>query len=147
MTTVFLLLLLFQVKHFLCDYPLQRPWMLGKFLPGWRWVLPLAAHAAVHGAFTLGIALAFGSHWAWALALFDASVHFAMDRVKASPNLMGRWKPLTSVNYAWTVKNAREGDADCKRAVRGNRLFWDSIGLDQMVHHLTHYAVIWFLVR
>ena len=145
MSLVFLLLVIFQLKHFLADYPLQRPWMLGKFKPGIGFVLPLAAHCFVHGLLTwciVGIAYAWrhgeqGYATSISLAVFDFCAHFVMDRVKASPKLMGRWKPLTAETYPTATKAAR----------RSNRLFWDAIGFDQMVHHLTHYVIIWVLCR
>ena len=154
LTTVFFLLVLYQLKHFLADYPLQRPWMLGKFLPGWQFVVPLAAHCAVHGAMTFGIVFAFTHRpgLALALAAFDFSVHFVMDRVKADPKLMGRWKPLTAETYVDAQRTLAYGSEDdiapknrpsaARARLRGNRLFWDCLGVDQMVHHLTHYAII-----
>jgi hypothetical protein len=55
----------FMVKHFLCDYPLQTAWMAkGKgTVTGWQ--APLAAHAAMHAAGTLVIALATVPALAW----------------------------------------------------------------------------------
>jgi hypothetical protein len=55
-TTIFLLLLLFQFKHFIADYPLQGEYMLGKFKDK-GWMLPLFAHVGVHGAFTFIISM------------------------------------------------------------------------------------------
>ena len=49
---IFILLLAFQVKHFLCDYPLQTQFMLGKFKDT-DWVLPLSQHCFVHAAGTM----------------------------------------------------------------------------------------------
>jgi hypothetical protein len=157
-TKIFLLLIIFQLKHFFCDYPLQRPWMLGKFKPGWGFVVPLGAHALVHGLLTWVIVLYLRPSLGWQLALFDFCVHFTMDRIKASPKLMGRWKPLSPDEYRQAQFDlkltgsphrdetaSRKGQAKYK--LRGNRLFWDALGLDQMVHHLTHYVVIWMLVR
>lgn len=59
--------------------------------------MPLAAHAGVHAAFTFLILLGLACFRpvpvvALALPLFDFIVHFTMDRIKASPSLMGRWK-------------------------------------------------------
>lgn len=185
LTAIFTLLLLYQLKHFLADYPLQRPWMLGKFLPGWQFVVPLAAHCAVHGLMTFGIAVVYsGRPWfALTLAALDFTVHFLMDRIKASPKWMGRWKPLTASGYMQAQKivtgagcSRREydcGDVRCdvhhancaqhlgpecwhgsefetveaRRKLRSNRLFWDALGVDQMVHHLTHYLIIFLLIR
>ena len=64
-------------------------------------------------------------------------VHFTMDRIKASPNMLGRFKPLTKETYP-TANEA---------AIKSNTYFWWSLGLDQGVHHLTHYVIIWWLVR
>lgn len=123
MITLFALLVAFQVKHFLADFPLQGRYMLGKFKPGWDFVPPLLAHVGVHGSMTFTIACAAHASLALAvgLALGDAAVHFAMDRIKAGPRYLGRWKP-------------------------DSPFFWWALGLDQMVHHLTHYAVIWVLL-
>lgn len=137
---IWLLLVLYQIKHFVCDYPLQGKYMLGKFKGGNEWILPLLAHAGVHGVATLLIALAVGSHHALSLAFFDMTIHFTMDRIKASPNLLGRFKPLTAQTYMAAVK------ANDQAALKGNTYFWWSLGLDQGVHHLTHYAIIWFLI-
>jgi len=116
--SIFVLLVIFQVKHFLCDFPLQGKYMLGKFKKV-GWMKPLFAHTAVHSVATFIISLAFTQTFVLSLALaaFDFVIHFIMDRVKASPDLLGRF--------------------DIK-----NKYFWWSLGLDQSVHHLTHYAII-----
>lgn len=132
----FTLLLIFQLKHFLADYPLQRGYMLRKFLKT-GWVLPLACHCAVHAVMTFVIAAAVaGVAAAAGLAAFDFVCHFIMDRIKADPRLLGRYKPLTKETFP-------TADAAAKRS---NDRFWWSLGLDQTVHHLTHYAIIWYLV-
>jgi Protein of unknown function (DUF3307) len=133
----FTLILIYQVKHFVADYPLQGRYMLGKFLPGWGFVLPLLAHVAVHGAFTLAITSFLVGWWCIPLALFDATIHFLMDRAKASKRYLGRFKPLTAETYP-TATPAQ---------LKSNTYFWWSLGLDQMIHHLTHYAVIFWVIR
>ena len=126
---LFTLLILFQVKHFVCDYIWQTGYMLGKFKKK-GWVLPLLAHVSVHGVATFTIAFLYLSTNTWtlyafamatALALLDMVMHFTMDRIKASPNLFGRFKPEQPV-------------------------FWYTLGFDQMVHHMTHYVLIYFLI-
>ncbi len=155
------LLVLFQVKHFLADYPFQTEYMLGKF-KAHGWFKPLVAHALVHGLGTFIIASYFGAAHPIVLALFDAVIHFTMDRVKASPALLGRWKALSGAEYMdvktdiETTSYIYEGKAidlryspTYRRAqdrLRGNKLFWWALGFDQMVHHLTHYAVIFLMV-
>lgn len=160
---VFALLLIYQAKHFLADYPLQNSYMLGKFKPGWDFVGPLATHAGMHALLTFFIAF----FWLWkpfqntpllvpaGLALFDFVVHFVMDRIKAGPHWLGRFKPLDARCYALEVHVA--GDTvhgefwdhlrpKARAALRGNTYFWWALGFDQMVHHLTHYAIIYILV-
>lgn len=123
---IFVLLLAFQLKHFICDYPLQTPYMLGKFKPDWDFLKPLCAHAAVHACVTFYISVyaLFKTPgtlvWAFGLSVFDFVIHASMDRIKASPKILGRFK----------IEDKR---------------FWWSLGLDQMVHHLTHYLIIFVI--
>ncbi len=147
-----LLLVVFQIKHFVADYPCQTSYMMGKF-KAQGWVLPLLAHAGVHGGLTFLIALAWsGSPLpAFGLSLLDLCVHFGVDRVKASPRLLGRFKPLFGEEFKAVqalAANHRETVAGYYAAKRlqQNTFFWWSLGLDQALHHLTHYAIIWFLL-
>lgn len=151
---IFILLVVYQLKHLLCDYPLQTPWMLRKFLGGRQWVLPLAAHAGVHGLFTLAITL-FVNPVLWWLGLLDFVVHFTMDRIKASPNLLGRFKALSASEFKGIAEiiSMPSGNPEidlaakyAKEKLKNNTYFWWSLGLDQAIHHLTHYAIIWILV-
>lgn len=156
LSTVIVLLVVYQLKHFLADYPLQGPYMLKKFLGGWDWVKPLAAHASVHAAFTYFISITYllffpekdpglfyGTFFCLGLAAFDFTIHFTMDRIKASPNILGRFKALSAGEFKETMA-LNPKDAEVK--IKGNTYFWWSLGLDQMVHHLTHYVIIWILV-
>lgn len=149
--TIWTLLVLYQLKHFLADYPLQsNRFMLGKFLDK-GWVKPLLAHVAVHGVMTAGIAcLAGRPGLALPLMVFDAGIHFVMDRLKAGSKYMGRWKALSASEFPGVVKDLN-GESGiyrllAKDRIRGNTLFWNCLGIDQMVHHLTHYACIAMLL-
>lgn len=119
---VFTLLVMFQVKQFIADFPLQREYMLKKTLAGWEFVPPLALHCSVHSGLTLAIVL-----WAnpqlWWLAIFDFVTHFIMDRIKSGPRYLGRF-------------NDRDRPG-----------FWNALGFDQMVHHFTHYYIIWVIIH
>ena len=117
---IFTLLLLFQLKHFLCDYPLQGKYMLGKFKAGWAWVVPLLAHVGVHAVGTLAICLAFKPEL-WYLCFLDAILHFGMDRIKAGPKYLGRFKDMMKP------------------------YFWWALGFDQGFHHCTHYLLIYLI--
>jgi hypothetical protein len=149
MTLLYLTLVLlvaFQIKHFLADYLLQTPYMLQKFSPGWDFVLPLLAHVSIHALFTFNIAMSvlmfrdvpFLSALGIAgfCGLVDGVIHFLMDRVKAGPAYLGRYKALSGREYS----NATSEE------ILHNKIFWIALGLDQMVHHFTHYAIIAFLV-
>ena len=134
--TIFVLLILFQIKHFIADYPLQTPYMLGKFKDK-GWVLPLLAHVGVHAGFTFLIVVPFvGVFAALALAALDAVIHFVMDRVKASPKMLGRYQALTKSEFPTATLEQKES----------NTKFWWALGLDQGVHHLTHYLIIFLVV-
>jgi hypothetical protein len=165
LSAVFILLVVYQLKHFLADYPLQGPYMLGKFKPGWDFLGPLLAHVGVHGAMTLAICLCF-KPYLWWLALVDMAVHFAMDRLKASPKYLGRFKALSGKEFMNLVEAIKwrqqviaeqsstpDGIEHCKtelqtflKQIKDNTYFWWALGLDQMVHHLTHYGVIYALL-
>jgi hypothetical protein len=146
--TIFLLLVIYQIKHWIADYPLQSDYMMGKFKPGWGFFWPLAAHAYIHGALTLCISLAFvpsNPTLGFKLLAFDFVVHFCMDRLKAGPKYMGRWKPLGPQEYA-TLAPSAGVNSYARKLLLENWLFWISLGADQMVHHLTHYACIYFIL-
>jgi hypothetical protein len=119
--TLFVLLVIFQIKHFVADFPLQREYMLQKVKPGWDFLLPLSLHCGVHAFLTLAICLAYRPALWW-LALVDFVVHFIMDRIKSGPRYLGRFNNVQKHSY------------------------WITFGFDQMVHHLTSLAIIWVLV-
>ncbi len=115
---IFQLLVLFQVKHVFADYFLQTEYMLQKGKKQ-SWFYPLLSHALMHGFLTLAICQSYRPEMSW-LALVDAIVHFAIDRVKAV--------------------SSRELPPSEKR-------FWWYLGIDQGCHHLTHYFLIWAIVE
>ena len=116
-----MLLVVFQVKHYVADFPLQRGYMLQKTATGWSFIIPLAVHCGVHAALTLAIVLCVEPSLWW-LAVFDFITHFVMDRVKAAPKYLGRFNDVAKPS------------------------FWNCFGIDQMVHHLAGYYIIWMLV-
>ena len=119
---VFILSIIFNVKHFICDYILQTRYMVEKKeSEGWDFFFPLLLHSSIHGVFTLVIVLWINKNL-WYLAVIDIAIHFVMDRIKSGPRYLGRFKRLETVAY------------------------WHSIGFDQMIHHLTHLYIIYLLV-
>ncbi len=119
---IYLLLVLFEIKHFVCDYPLQTSFMLKKAQKN-GWALPLALHCAVHGSFAFLISIFFTTvNVALLIFILDFVIHFAMDRVKASPNMLGKYH----------ISEAK---------------FWSALGFDQAVHHLTNFLLIWIILE
>ena len=154
MTSLITLLLVFQVKHFLADYPLQTPYMLNKFRGDWEFLKPLAAHCGVHSIFTFYISW----FWYWLtpnmplvsvlyFPLLDFCIHFVMDRIKAGPHYLGRYKALSANDFKIITSPDWGGGKDTREKLfRDNTRFWWSLGLDQMVHHLTHYLIIYLML-
>lgn len=139
METVFLLMIVFQIKHYIADYPLQTDYMLGKFKEkDGEWELPLLAHCGVHSFFTMFIALVFlvPIEQAFCFGLIDLLIHFTMDRIKASPTALGKYEALTKKTFPTATPEEK----------RSNKLFWFSLGFDQMIHHLTDILIIWMIL-
>lgn len=102
----------FLAKHFLADFLFQTDWMAaGKERPE-GWLLPLAAHASVHGALTAALFLVVSPALVW-LGLADATVHGLIDRLKS----------LATRRAQVTPRQAG---------------FWWLFGADQTLHHLAH---------
>lgn len=152
---LFILLTVFQFKHLIADYFLQGNYMLGKFKPGWDFVKPLLAHVGVHMAFTFVILLVFCPWLLWCqilgLTLLDGAIHFVMDRIKASPNYLGKFKPLTAEQYKSNTMDLRSHSDFVKEAaennIKSNTYFWWSLGLDQLVHHLSDLLIIFIAIQ
>jgi len=111
--TLFVLLVLFQIKHMFADYFLQTPKMLsgrGQYLH-----LGRAQHAGVHAigsALVLGVV---GTNILTLIGLIVAEwiVHFHIDFWKAS-------------------------HSDKKKLAPDQAAFWRAAGLDQCLHQLTY---------
>ncbi len=115
---IFLLLIIFQLKHFLGDYVFQTAWMVkGKSIPGLGFVFPLSVHVFIHASLTLVIVIIVDISL-WYLFLFDFVAHFVLDRLKSGPRYFGRFTDFNKQS------------------------FWIPFGFDQMGHHLTHYTII-----
>jgi len=111
------LMSLFLIKHFIADFPLQTQWMVqGKARRNW----PLLAHAGVHAAFTALILLPLAPQLLW-LAAVEWLAHSGIDRLKAHPDLGGRWNP-------------------------SQPQFWWALGADQLAHGLCYVLICQALV-
>lgn len=113
--SLFLMALLF-IKHFIVDFPLQKPyqWMNKGTYGHMGGVL----HAFLHGA---GTALCF--YWyapiaCVSLGIMDAFLHYHIDWAKMNINKQCGWKP----------------DKDEE--------FWWLLGVDQLLHALTYIGLV-----
>ena len=106
------------IKHFICDFPLQAcPWMyLNKGRYGHAGGL---THAAIHALGTLMVLAVFQISTAWIFALADFMMHYHIDWAKMNANKKFKLAPGSS---EW---------------------FWILLGFDQLLHHLTYFAIIW----
>jgi hypothetical protein len=113
---------LFIVKHFVCDFPLQAfPYMYqnkGTYgHPGGY------LHAGVHGLGTFLILVWFIAPLASLIAaMMDYYIHYHIDWAKMYLNEKKGWKPDNS------------------------ELFWVSLGVDQMLHYLTYVLIIFLFI-
>ena len=114
---IILLLALFGIKHFVCDFVLQFPYMLAQ--KGTYGAEGGIHHATIHGVWTWFILLPFLGTMAVFPALFDAALHYHIDWAKQQLN-----KALTSAD----------------------RMFWVWFGADQGLHYLTYIAIIGWTV-
>jgi len=123
MSTIILLLALFGIKHFICDFVLQYPYMLEQ--KGTYGAAGGIAHATIHALGTL-VVLVIALPWglsahiaALILGIIDGVIHYHIDWVKQQ------------LNNGLTV---------------ADRMFWVWFGADQGLHYLTYIAIIGVLV-
>ena len=118
---VLFLILLLQIKHFICDGPLQTKAMVdGKAIYGNRLGL---LHASIHGLGTIAALAWFGldGTLVFVLAVADMVVHYHIDFAKEN---------IVKIK-GWTT------------AVRE---FWWALATDQFLHHLTYLAIAAIIV-
>jgi len=113
---LFLLLILFQVKHFIADGPLQTSRMVKE--KGQYGATLGLVHSGLHsiGTFIVIFVVTRVALWAVFLAAIDFAIHYHVDWSKE--NIVKR--------FGWTPANGP---------------FWWAMMADQMVHHLTYIAL------
>ncbi len=114
---VILLLTFFGIKHFIVDYPLQKPYQyLNKGTYGHPGGL---LHAGLHGLGTIAALWIFADlPWLIIMAIFDMIVHYHVDWAKVKINK----------HFGWTANTHEE--------------FWWLLGFDQLLHWLTYCVII-----
>lgn len=127
MNEYLLLFLLFEFKHFICDFLLQTKYMLGKFNDKFKdYWYPLYLHASINGcgAFLISIFISNNDNNIKAsilIFIIEIILHFIIDRIKASKKLLNRW--------------------DIKE-----KQFWWSLGFDQMLHRICYILYIFMIL-
>lgn len=114
-----LLITAFFLKHFLCDFPLQR-WAYMFANKGTYGHPGGILHAAIHGIGTFIILAVFGLP-AIGFALLDALIHYHVDWAKMK---IGKVYNLKPDNSEW---------------------YWHLLGLDQLIHALTYIMIVGIL--
>lgn len=117
---ILLILSLFAFKHFLVDFPMQRPfqWMN----KGTYGHLGGIEHSGLHFAGTVLTLCWFVPYPVALLAgLVDGIVHYHIDWMKMNINRTMGWKPDTHPE------------------------FWTLLGLDQLAHTTTYLGIVWMV--
>jgi len=118
------LLILFQIKHFICDFPLQKPYQyLNKGTYGH---LGGILHSFIHGAATWLILDFFidenKSYLVPLISILEAAIHYHIDWAKVKLNK----------HYGWKCDNSEK--------------FWYLLGFDQLLHQLTYILIIYSIL-
>jgi hypothetical protein len=119
MTLIIILLALFGIKHFICDFCLQFPYMLAE--KGIYGAEGGRHHALIHtaGTFLVLAVTIFSIEVAVFLAFLDGLVHYHIDWAKT--NLSRKYTPA-------------------------DQEFWLWLGADQGLHYLTYVGIIAIIV-
>ena len=133
---IFVLLLAFQIKQLLCDYPIQPEFLLKRFQSSS--VNGLLLYSFFHGFFTLAICLILTTAsfpLAAGLALLDVGIDFVLGLTRSKSDLLARFRPL----------DLQEFTVASRKAKRQHRLYWIFFGIDQALHHMTHFSIVYIL--
>lgn len=153
------LLVIFQVKHFVADYILQSafPICLDKFKEGWIGVRGCSIHCAMHAVMTGMVLMPFKlvyTNLLWQkimiLVVVDFLAHFGLDWLKAQPRFFGRYEVLSKKDFQELANIDNTSFRlwfEKQRKLASNTNFWITLGADQMGHHLTHYYIIYQVVK
>jgi hypothetical protein len=116
MQLVILLLALFGIKHFICDFVLQFDYMVKQ--KGTYCAPGGVHHAWLHGAFTFLVLC-----WFYPLALWMGAIDF-----------------IAHYHIDWAKQQLNKG------LTTADRMFWVWFGADQALHYLTYIAIIGYIV-
>lgn len=115
MTEALIIITLLFVKHFIVDFPLQKPYQyLNKGTYGHGGGI---LHATLHGIGTM-LCFAFFTPMFIVLGIIDAVIHYHVDWAKMNINKKMGWGPTT------------------------HEEFWWLLGADQLAHALTYIGLV-----
>jgi hypothetical protein len=121
MTELLLILVLLFTKHFIVDFPLQTKFQWSN--KGTYGHPGGALHALLHYFGTFLVLIFFAPiHTAILLAFADGVIHYHIDWAKMNLNAKMQWAPNT------------------------HEQFWWLLGLDQYLHALTYFGLVYFLI-
>ena len=133
--TIFEILALLLVKHYICDFPLQRPWHYmnkGKYgHPGGL------AHAAIHAAGTFWVLVWYIGPAAVWLAAFDMLAHYHIDWLKC--NVGKSWSEYDPGNL--DEYGMMEAPIKPHLAIYSD-MYFQALGMDQLAHHMTYVVLV-----
>lgn len=112
--------LAFFIKHYICDFPLQR-WPYMYLNKGTYGHMGGIIHAGIHGVGTVIIMTLFGLP-GLVVGIIDMVAHYHIDWAKMK---LGKIYNLKPDNSEW---------------------YWHLLGLDQLLHYVTYYAIIKVLI-
>jgi len=121
---ILVLLTLFQIKHFIADYPLQNYQMVvEKGVYGKRGGI---FHSLIHSALTV-ITLTLFNYFVFPV---DYTVVFAIAAIEFFVHYHIDWSKM-QMSRKFTTQD---------------KGFWNWIGFDQLLHHLTYIGFAWILL-
>jgi hypothetical protein len=133
---IFVLLLAFEVKQLLCDYPILPDFLLKRFHS--NGIKAFILYSAFHGFITFTICLLLTNAeypLALLMSLLDFAAGFALAMFRSHSSMIARFKPLDLDEFMSASRKAK----------RQHRMYWTFFGLDQAIHHMTHFSIIYIL--
>jgi hypothetical protein len=133
---IFLILLMFEFKKLLCDYPIHPTFILKKFQS--ENYKAFAFHSFVHSFFTfLIISIMTDADMGLSLTLsfFEYIVHFALSLWKSRSQLMARFRPLDLDEFLVADKKSKFH----------HRMYWGIFAVDRMIHQGLYLLILYVL--
>jgi hypothetical protein len=147
MPVVYIVIALFALKHFLASYPLQCSYTV-KGLGSSGWFKPMLARCSIQSACTALLALGYwmktgaGINVTLLVAVMglDFVSHFLIDRMKVSPEFLGRYQVASPQELAQMAVDYQSKDIAVVKAAQAesdsNKYFWWCDGLCHLLYGL-----------